>query len=100
MKRANLFLFALLLALPTAAQKPYISQAPMGRNLRAHVEYLASDKLEGRRTGEQGATNAAVYIRNQFREIKLKPGVQSSNRNEDYLQKFPYISGVTLGADN
>ena len=34
--------------------------------LRAHVTYLASDKLEGRRTGTPGARLAAEYIVREF----------------------------------
>ena len=52
----KLFTTALVisLALSTAlAQQTTI--APSVERLRAHIEYLASDKLEGRRTGSEGA---------------------------------------------
>ncbi len=99
--KKQLFSFLLLVSfvLSVSAQKPRLT-TPEEQNLRKHVEYLASDKLEGRRTGESGATNAAVYIRNAFRSYKLKRGSRSANRNEDFLQRFPYVSGVTLGTDN
>ena len=44
-------------------------------NLRKHIEYLASDKLKGRRTGEAGAMEAAAYVANQFTKLKLRPGM-------------------------
>lgn len=73
------------------------AQAPstVEQNLRAHIAYLASDKLEGRRTGEPGATAAAKYAEGEFKKSRLKPGLKTS-----FLQPFPYIAGVTLGGDN
>ncbi|MCR4316686.1 MAG: M28 family peptidase [Planctomycetes bacterium] len=41
--------------------------------LRAHVEYLASDELEGRLTGTEGARLAGEYIAKQFEEAGLEP---------------------------
>ncbi len=65
------------------------------QNLRKHVEYLASAQLEGRRTGEKGATDAASYIAKEFKKSRLKPGLKTG-----FLQPFPYIAGVTLGGSN
>jgi len=90
-----LILSLLLLALAAPAQRTQTAE----QNLRRHIEYLASDKLEGRRTGEAGATDAANYVAEQFKRAKLKPG-QAMTHGASYLQGFPYISGVTLGADN
>ncbi|HEV7743571.1 MAG TPA: M20/M25/M40 family metallo-hydrolase [Pyrinomonadaceae bacterium] len=84
-------------------------EAPSVERLRAHIEYLASDKLEGRRTGSPGATLAAEYIAREFSRYGLRrsigqdlPGMSileadSPNR---YLQKFPYVAGVELGKRN
>lgn len=87
------------IALTGAAQKPASADA-IEANLRRHVEYLASDKLEGRRTGEAGATTAAGYVAKQFAQFKLKPGTGSANGKSNFLQPFPYVAGVTLGKDN
>ena len=65
------------------------------QNLRKHVAYLASAKLEGRRTGEQGATAAAKYVESEFKNSRLKAGLKTT-----FLQPFPYVAGVTLGANN
>ncbi|HEX9630692.1 MAG TPA: M20/M25/M40 family metallo-hydrolase [Pyrinomonadaceae bacterium] len=83
--------------------------APSVERLRTHINYLASDKLEGRRTGGEGANLAAEYIAREFSRYGLQrsigwdtPGMSileadSPNR---YLQKFPYVAGVELGKDN
>ncbi len=68
--------------------------------LKRDLQYLASAQLEGRRTGEQGATYAAGYIANQFAQIKLKPGATGANGKANFLQTFPYIAGVKLGKEN
>ncbi|HET8549442.1 MAG TPA: hypothetical protein VFL57_15625, partial [Bryobacteraceae bacterium] len=38
-----------------------------------HVEYLASDKLEGRNTGSPGHRKAAEYVAAEFERAGLKP---------------------------
>ena len=82
--------------------------------IQQDVKYLASDELEGRLTGSKGATAAARYIANEFLKLGLKPLASgatktgSGSRNsaarrsslERYLQRFPYVSGVTLGKKN
>lgn len=52
-------------------------------NLKAHIEYLADDKLEGRRTGTKGEEIAVEYIRQQFYAIGLQP-----KGTEYYTQTF------------
>ena len=69
---------------------------PSAERLRADVTYLASDKLEGRRTGTPGANAAADYIAKEFDRLKLKPGAGKSG----YLQAFPYVAGLDLGKTN
>jgi len=72
--------------------------------LREHVRYLASDKLDGRRTGTPGASEAAHYIAREFERSGLRGGVKwpsgTKDRTQAYLQKFPYVSGVELGKAN
>ena len=45
-----------------------------GRRWWSHVEYLASDALEGRDVGSAGFEKGATYVEGQFKEIGLKPG--------------------------
>ena len=94
--KKQLFGFLLLVSfIPSvSAQKP----SDVGQNLRKHVEYLASDKLEGRRTGEPGATLAAEYVVKAFAQYKLKPGFRDKKGKSGFLQPFPYITGVELAA--
>ena len=101
MKRRQLSFLLLILAVVSTAFAQKEQHADVReQNLRRHIEYLASDKLEGRRTGEQGATYAAGYVADAFAKFKLKPGFGLAKGKTSYLQPFPYVSGVTLGKDN
>ncbi|MEP7317725.1 MAG: M28 family peptidase [Panacibacter sp.] len=57
-------------------------------NLRAHIQYLASDKLEGRRTGTAGELLATEYISAQFAKDGLTP---KGTRN--FVQEFEINEG-------
>ena len=98
----------LIAAFPIAslAQQP-TSQNPSVDRLRQTIMYLASDALEGRRTGTQGANDAAHYIAAEFNMLGLRPGMQMAGpartRGENrarYLQPFPFVSKVELGKNN
>ncbi len=67
---------------------------PSVDRLKKDVTYLASDELDGRRTGTEGATQAAKYIAAEFSKLGLKPAVQR------HLQSFPYVGSVELGKKN
>ena len=108
-RRILSFSFVLLLALVVVAQTPDVARIPSVDRLRAHIEFLASDKLEGRRTGSTGATTAAAYIAREFSRYGLRrsigwdtPGmsVLEADSPNRYLQEFPYIAGVDLGKNN
>ena len=107
-------LLALALLAPTAlaqtAAKPFV---PDAERLRAHVTYLASDKLEGRRTGTSGADEAARYVAEEFKRLGLAPGssnlftitTQAGRKSTtvvtpSYSQSFPYVAAVELGKGN
>ena len=60
-----------------------------------HIEYLASDKLQGRRTGTAQANEAAAYIAKEFQSYGLK-AVSTTG----FLQPFDFVSGVKLGEQN
>ena len=81
----------------SATQSAPSSQAAaiLDEKIGAHVKYLASEKLGGRRTGTEGAELAARYIADEFRRAGLKPA--SSN---GFLIPFDFISGVKLGKQN
>lgn len=87
-------LFALCLALVVIgaeAQKIKKSDKPIIENLQKHIQYLADDKLEGRRAGTEGERIAAEYITAQFKEIGITP-----KGSADYLQAFEIIEGKQI----
>ncbi|HZL56147.1 MAG TPA: M28 family metallopeptidase [Bryobacteraceae bacterium] len=59
----------LLAAIPVAL----IAAAPDGARWWSYVEFLASDKLEGRNTGSEGHRKAAEYVAAEFERDGLKP---------------------------
>lgn len=84
------------------AQQPS-ANAPSVDRLRQIVTYLASDQLEGRRTGTAGATEAANFIAGEFKRLGLQSFttvVTRGVRSPLYLQSFPYVSSVELGQNN
>jgi aminopeptidase YwaD len=102
-KRSSALLISLLLTTAVFAQQPAFQIEPSAEKLREHVSYLASDRLDGRRTGTTGANEAARYIAVEFSRLGLKPIVQTTGKKEDisqYLQTFPYVARVTLGQGN
>ncbi|HEY2727789.1 MAG TPA: hypothetical protein VGI61_11485, partial [Parafilimonas sp.] len=62
-------------------------------NVQTHIQYLASDKLEGRRAGTPGEALAMEYIKEMFEKYKLEP------KGEDgFIQAFPINSGKEFNA--
>ena len=61
-------------------------------NLKLHIQYLADDKLEGRRTGTNGEKMAMEYISNQFKSIGLLP-----KGSKGYYQPFEINEGKQIG---
>ena len=102
----HFFLIVVLVVGAFAQQKLADQNAPSAERLRAHVTYLASGKLEGRKTGSAGAEMAARYIADEFKRYGLSPGVvsqqagQSSKPAASYLQSFPFVASVDLGKSN
>ena len=98
------FLLLLALFIGVFAQQP---GQPSVNRLQQIISYLASDALEGRRTGTPGANDAAHYIAGEFSLLGLRPAIQMAGaartRGEiraRYLQPFPYVSKVELGKNN
>ncbi|RKU25558.1 peptidase M28, partial [Candidatus Poribacteria bacterium] len=58
-------------------------------SIQQRIEFLASDELEGRMTGSEGAKRAAAHIETQFAQLNLKPiGDEGS-----YFQEFEFTAG-------
>jgi hypothetical protein len=68
-----------------------LKKLPETKYSRAEVEmnmrFLASDELQGRRTGEQGNLVAARYLAEQFRYLGIKPAPGQTT----YLQPVPFL---------
>jgi len=54
-------------------------------NLIEHLTYLASDELEGRKTGEPGQKKAAEYLRTYYKNLNIKKAPGTT----DYFQIVP-----------
>ncbi|HYE47813.1 MAG TPA: M20/M25/M40 family metallo-hydrolase [Caulobacter sp.] len=63
---------AMAFACPAAGQAPADAEFSAER-FRAHVTYLADDRLEGRKTGTRGHELAADYVAGEFARMGLKP---------------------------
>src|SRR5215218_4094453 len=68
MKKAVVVVSAILTSLFAAAERSAEAKAWW-----SHIEYLASDALEGRKAGTPGHTKAATYVASQFDALGLKP---------------------------
>ena len=62
-------------------------------NLQEHIQYLASDKLEGRRAGSAGESLAMEYIISMFKKYKLSPKGDS-----DFIQEFEISEGLAFNS--
>ena len=99
MKRnISIFLFLVFFVVSSPAQPKQTASARSDAetNIRKHIAYLASDRLEGRRTGEAGALTAAGYVANMFANSRLRPGARGKNGRPSYMQPYPYITGVEM----
>jgi len=103
-KKIVIVVAALLLSsLAALAQQQALE--PSASKLQQHVSYLASDALDGRRTGTPGANDAARYIAGEFSRAGLTPANGKVERKPraiiaSYLQTFPYVGRVELGKNN
>lgn len=64
-------------------------------NLQKHVQYLADDKLDGRRTGTAGELLAMEYIIGQYKSLGIEP--KGSN---GFVQEFEINEGLQLDEKN
>ena len=65
-----------------------LARAVDAQGYRAHLEFLASDLLEGRGTGTRGGELAAAYIATQFKRLGLAPAGDSGS----YYHRVPIIA--------
>ena len=65
------------------------------QNIRAHLEFLASDDLKGRQTGSDGHEIASKYIVSEFKQLGLEPAGEDGT----YYQRIPFRTSM-LKADS
>lgn len=85
----RIFLATLLLAGLSGYAQDYL---PSVTRITQTVNYLASDKLKGRGTGEKGGEKAARYVKQQFAKIGLAPG-----NHDSWFQDFTFDRGKYTG---
>ena len=90
--RARFLPIAAVAALLLGAAPPKPTAAS-GERIRAHVEFLASDLLEGRETGARGYRIAADYVAAEFRKLGLRPG----GANGSYFLDVPFRRATLAG---
>jgi Zn-dependent M28 family amino/carboxypeptidase len=76
---------------PLAAQQPAgtrLANAVSAAVMRAHLEFLSDDALEGRAPGTRGGLIAAKYVAAQFERLGLEPAGDSNT----YYHEVPVIS--------
>lgn len=91
-RRLLVLLVALCTVFAASAQEKSLSYPPAALlnritagGIRANMNYLADDLLEGRGTGTRGYELAALYVRSRFEELGLKP----AGVNGSYFQPVP-----------
>jgi hypothetical protein len=60
----------------------------LAQNVKDHIQFLASDKLEGRRAGNAGEQKAVNYIIAQYKGLAIKP-----MGTKGFMQPFPIDEG-------
>ena len=90
------YILAILLLCSQVSVAQKISKADKKtiKNLQSHVNFLADDRLEGRRTGTAGEKLAYEYISSQFKQASILP-VQPGN---SYLQPFEVNDGKQVNS--
>ena len=96
MKRISLCLgLSLGLTSITYAQSLSSKENKSLKRIQSHVNYLASDRLEGRGTGAPGEKLSAQYIAEQFKANTIK----AMGENASYFQEFE-ITTLRMAKDS
>ena len=87
-------LVLLLSPLFLMAQKLKKADKQLAEHLQSHIQFLASDELEGRRAGSAGEMKAVDYIIKQYQALGLKP-----MGTDGFVQPFPINEGKRMTAN-
>lgn len=93
LKLLRLPILAAAVLLAGAASPPPAPETHEADRIRAHVEFLASDLLEGRDTGSRGHEIAASYVAAEFRKLGLTPG----GTNGSWFVQVPFRRATLAG---
>jgi hypothetical protein len=93
--RKLLFFLLFLAPIFLSAQRLHKADKLLIKNLQSHIQYLASDELEGRRAGTAGEQKAVDYIVAQYQAI----GLQSMGEG-GFIQSFPIDEGKKWAANS
>ena len=90
-------LLLLILSIPSFLFAQHLSSADkkLVKALKNHIEFLASDALEGRRAGSIGEQKTVDYIIGQYQALGIK-----AIGNDGYIQNFPIDEGNALTANS
>lgn len=88
----KLLLLITLFSQVALAQKLKKSEKAIIADLKTTIDFLASDKMEGRLTGTKGEKLAADYITSRFKQIGLLP----KGEDNSYIQHFTVNEGLQI----
>ena len=75
-------------------EQPSIEEVPNhvnADNIKAHIEFLADDTLQGRDTGSHGYQIAANYVKSYFKQLGLMPlGTNTVSENRGFEQSVRF----------
>ena len=80
---------AAAIAAPTAAP---VATTPAARRIRADVETLADDRMQGRETGTPGYDMASSFVAKRFHDIGLAPAGEDGG----YFQAVPLLQATRI----
>jgi hypothetical protein len=75
------------------AQKLTKADRVLIQNIKSHIQFLASDELEGRRAGDIGEQKAVDYIIGQYKNLRIQP-----LGDNGFIQSFPIDEGKKFAA--
>jgi hypothetical protein len=84
--------FTLFIGHTITAQKLKKADRELMNNLKAHITFLADDKLEGRRAGTGGERLGYLYLSDQFKNI----GLIAKGDSGTYVQQFGINDGKQI----
>ncbi|MFW6159558.1 MAG: M28 family peptidase, partial [Acidobacteriota bacterium] len=94
-KHLNLFLILFLLITPLAGEEKKAEFDPQAA--LNYIKVLASDEMEGRKSGQPGAVMAEEYIASKFKEWGLEPAGEEGTYFQNFAIEHNHVEeGVVL----